>query len=118
MEFAKYVILALSEISSFKELLGSGEKFGVEIDYRVQARPEGVAQAFSIASDFIDGPVALILGDNIFVDSGEIRRMVSTFRGGARVLGYQVSDPSRFGVLEFDRFGEPVGITESPRILK
>ena len=59
------VISAPSEISSFKELLGSGEQFGVEIDYRVQARPEGVAQAFSIASDFIDGPVALILGDNI-----------------------------------------------------
>ena len=109
------VISAPSEISSFKELLGSGEQFGVEIDYRVQAKPEGVPQAFSIASDFIDGPVALILGDNIFVDSGEIRRMVGTFKGGARVLGYQVSDPSRFGVLEFDRFGEPVGITEKPK---
>ena len=83
------VISAPSEISCFKELLGSGDQFGVEIDYRVQIRPEGVPQAFSIASDFIDGPVALILGDNIFVDSGEIRRMVGTFKGGARVLGYR-----------------------------
>ena len=108
------VISAPSELAAFKELLGSGDQFGVEIDYRAQARPDGVPQAFSIASDFIDGPVALILGDNIFVDSGEIRRMVSTFKDGARVLGYQVSNPSRFGVVEFDRFGEPIGIIEKP----
>ena len=97
----------------FQELLGSGDQFGVGLTTECRSG-EGVPQAFSIASDFVDGPVALILGDNIFVDS-EIRRMVGTFKGGARVLGYRVSDPSRFGVVEFDGFGEAVAIIEKPK---
>ena len=105
------VISAPSEISSFKELLGSGEQFGVEILQR-QIRPEGVPQAFSIASDFIDGPVALILGDNIFVDMVKSDEWLVPLKV-VRVL--DTSDPSRFGVVEFDSFGEAIISAQDPK---
>lgn len=104
------------EAEMFQTLLGQGSHFGIEISYLIQPNPGGVAEAFVIAKDFIAGSnVVLILGDNIFVDSGEIRNMVSNFQRGSSVLGYQVSDPNRFGVVEFDKQGAPVRIVEKPK---
>ena len=101
----------------FQQLLGDGREMGVRIQYRVQEKPEGIAQAFLIAADWIDGdPVALALGDNIFYGAGfpdSIRR-ASTLETGATVIGYRVSDPERYGVVDFDDEGRIVSIEEKP----
>jgi glucose-1-phosphate thymidylyltransferase len=101
----------------FERLLGDGQDFGIRIQYRVQDKPEGIAQAFLIAADWIDGePVALALGDNIFYGHGfpdSIRR-ASTSETGATVIGYHVHDPERYGVVDFDAAGQIVSIEEKP----
>ncbi|HKK51019.1 MAG TPA: glucose-1-phosphate thymidylyltransferase RfbA [Myxococcota bacterium] len=101
----------------FEKLLGDGRDFGVRIQYRVQEKPEGIAQAFLIAADWIDGePVALALGDNIFYGHGfpdSIRR-ASTRGAGATVIGYHVHDPERYGVVDFDEGGRILSIEEKP----
>jgi glucose-1-phosphate thymidylyltransferase len=101
----------------FERLLGDGSDFGVRIQYRAQEKPEGIAQAFLIAADWIAGePVALALGDNIFYGHGfpeSIRRAATTERG-ATVIGYRVHDPERYGVVEFDEQGQVVSIEEKP----
>ncbi len=101
----------------FERLLGNGEDFGLRIQYRVQDKPEGIAQAFLIAADWIDGdPVALALGDNIFYGHGfpdSIRR-AATLETGATVIGYHVHDPERYGVVNFDDAGRILAIEEKP----
>jgi glucose-1-phosphate thymidylyltransferase len=101
----------------FQKLLGDGREMGVRLQYRVQEKPEGIAQAFLIAADWIGGdPVALALGDNIFYGAGfhaSIRR-ASTLETGATVIGYRVSDPERYGVVDFDDKGQIVSIEEKP----
>lgn len=110
------IIANNQEIEQFRELLGNGHKFGIKLEYREQPSPEGIPQAFTIASDFIgQDHVCLILGDNIFVDSGEIRSAIRGFRRGASIFGYQVKDPRQFGVIEFDGLGRPKRIVEKPK---
>ncbi len=102
----------------FERLLGDGREFGVRIQYRVQDKPEGIAQAFLIAADWIDGePVALALGDNIFYGHGfpdSIRR-AAAIETGATVIGYHVHDPERYGVVDFDDEGRIRSLEEKPK---
>lgn len=101
----------------FERMLGDGSQFGVRIQYKIQDKPEGIAQAFLIAADWINGdPVALALGDNIFYGHGfpdSIRR-AATQESGATVMGYRVHDPERYGVIEFGDDGSVLSIEEKP----
>lgn len=104
------------DLPIFRSLLGDGSRFGVQIDYREQPRPEGIAQAFRIADSFIGtAPVALILGDNLFLESTPFQEAVREFREGATVFGHSVPDPERYGVVELDDSGCPVSLEEKPR---
>lgn len=99
----------------FEALLGDGSRWGIRITYKVQPEPKGIAQAFLIGEDFIAGdPVCLILGDNIFYGKMGLDRIMSEFAGGARIFGYYVQDPERYGVVEFDDMGNAVSIEEKP----
>ncbi len=101
----------------FERLLGDGSQFGVQIQYRVQPRPEGIAQAFLVAADWIAGdPVALALGDNIFYGHGfpDAIRSATQRDSGATVIAYHVHDPERYGVVEFDESGRIRSIEEKP----
>ena len=101
----------------FERLLQDGAQWGIRIQYVVQQRPEGIAQALILAADFIAGePVCLILGDNLFYGHGlpEQLRTAATRSEGATVFAYNVRDPERYGVVEFDDAGQPVGIEEKP----
>ena len=101
----------------FQRLLGDGSELGVRIQYRVQDKPEGIAQAFLIAADWIDGePVALALGDNIFYGHGfpDSIRAAAERKSGATVIGYHVRDPERYGVVEFDKQGQILSLEEKP----
>ena len=90
----------------FQELLGDGSRLGLKISYKVQPKPEGIAQAFILGEEFIGSdPVALILGDNIFYGVYDFLRESQGFREGAMVFGYNVADPERYGVVEFDHDG-------------
>jgi glucose-1-phosphate thymidylyltransferase len=112
------VITTPHEQEAFRRLLGNGETLGLSIGWAVQPRPEGLAQAFLIARDFIAGePVALALGDNIFYGHGfpeSLRRAAGRERG-ATVFAYHVRDPERYGVVEFDEAGRAVSLEEKPR---
>ena len=104
------------DLPRFRQLLGDGSEWGIEIEYREQAKPEGIAQAFLIAESFIAGePVALILGDNIFFGGDAFPRAVAAFRGGAAVFAYHVHDPQRYGVVEFDAAGRAISLEEKPK---
>ena len=104
------------DLPRFRQLLGDGSRFGLRIDYREQEKPEGIAQAFLIAGDFIGrDAVTLILGDNVFYGGDTFQRAFSDFRSGATVFGYHVNDPERYGVVEFDAEGRAVSIEEKPR---
>lgn len=99
----------------FKALLGDGSRWGISIDYKVQPEPKGIAQAFLVGEEFINKqPVGLILGDNIFYGRMGLDRIVTEFNGGARIFGYQVQDPERYGVVEFDGNGTVLSIEEKP----
>lgn len=105
------------DLPNFKRLLGSGEQFGINLSYTVQPSPDGLAQAFILGEDFIDGePCALVLGDNIFYGNGlgNILRQASRTVEGAVVFGYYVDDPQRYGVVEFDERKKAVSIVEKP----
>lgn len=106
------------DVPLFERLLGDGHEFGVRIEYRVQEKPNGIAQAFLIGADWIDNqPVALALGDNIFYGHGfpdSIRRAAAQERG-ATVIAYHVHDPERYGVVEFDAEGRILSIEEKPK---
>ena len=106
------------DLSNFKNLLGSGEDFGINLSYAVQPSPDGLAQAFIIGEDFIDGDgCAMILGDNIFYGAGlgEHLRAAACNCGRATVFGYYVKDPERFGVVSFNSDGEAESIEEKPQ---
>ena len=101
----------------FQKLLGSGSQFGIRLTYAVQDSPRGLADAFIVGRDFVgDDRVALVLGDNIFYGFGfpELLASASRREKGATVFGYVVSDPERYGVVEFDATGKAVGIEEKP----
>jgi glucose-1-phosphate thymidylyltransferase len=106
------------DLPQYEELLGDGRQWGLEISYAVQARPDGLAQAFVIGAEFLDGaPACLILGDNIFYGHGipeQVRGAVEQ-TDRATVFAYFVSDPGRYGVVEFDGDGRAIGIEEKPR---
>jgi glucose-1-phosphate thymidylyltransferase len=100
----------------FRDLLGDGSRWGIRISYAVQAEPKGIAQAFLVGEEFIAGdPVCLILGDNIFYGKMGLDRIVQDFTCGAMVFGYPVTDPERYGVVEFDHSGMVLSIEEKPK---
>ncbi len=104
------------DIPRFESLLGDGSRWGISITYAVQPEPKGIAQAFLVGEKFIDNKsVALILGDNIFYGKMNLDRIISEFQGGARIFGYQVHDPERYGVVEFDCDGKVLSIEEKPK---
>ncbi len=99
----------------FQDLLGDGSQWGMSIGYAIQRRPEGIAQALIIGSDFIAGEeVVLILGDNIFHGETGLAETVRTFAAGATVFGYPVTNPTRYGVVELDRAGSVLSLEEKP----
>jgi len=99
----------------FRDLLGDGSRFGISLSYAVQSEPKGIAQAFLVGADFIAGDaVSLILGDNIFYGKMGLTKIFSSFNAGAKVFGYPVLDPERYGVVEFDSSGKAIGIEEKP----
>ncbi len=103
----------------FQALLGDGKRWGINLDYKVQPEPKGIAQAFIIGEQFINNqPVCLILGDNIFYGKMHLDKIVNEFSGGARVFGYYVNDPERYGVVEFDTDGNVISIEEKPKTPK
>ena len=106
------------DIDRFKALLGDGSKYGLSISYKVQKRPEGLAQAFILGEDFIgEDSCAMVLGDNIFYGSGFTKMLKHAARQtkGATIFGYYVDDPRRFGVVEFDTKGKVISIEEKPQ---
>jgi glucose-1-phosphate thymidylyltransferase len=104
------------DLPRFSQLLRQASDWGITIDYREQAQPKGIAQAFLIADTFIGAdPVALILGDNLFYGGDVFGRAFAEFQVGATIFGYQVKDPSRYGVVEFNGNGEALSIEEKPR---
>lgn len=115
------VITTPRDRESFEELLGDGSQWGLSISYKVQEKPEGLAQALIIGEDFIDGDsCALILGDNIFYGyglSGMLHRAV-TKDMGATVFAYYVNDPERYGVVDFDENHQAVSLEEKPKVPK
>jgi glucose-1-phosphate thymidylyltransferase len=111
------VITTEHDQDAFRRVLGDGSQIGLEIGYAVQPHPEGIAQSFLIGASFIgDAPVTLALGDNIFYGHGfpEYLRSAGARRSGATVFGYWVRDPERYGVVEFDDAGNPIGLEEKP----
>lgn len=100
----------------FQALLGDGSRWGIQLSYKVQPEPKGIAQAFLVGEEFIDNkPVCLVLGDNIFYGKMNLDRIVAEFEGGARIFGYPVHDPERYGVVEFDAAGKVLSIEEKPK---
>ena len=113
------VISTPADTPRFKELLGDGSQFGVKLSYKVQPSPDGLAQAFTLGEDFINGePCAMVLGDNIFYGNGFTDMLENAAKdaeaGRATVFGYYVNDPERFGVVEFDKDGHAISIEEKP----
>src|SRR6185436_3002189 len=104
------------DLPRFERLLGDGTAWGLKIEYREQAKPEGIAQAFLIADSFIGkDEVTLILGDNVFYGDDDFTRAFNDFEGGATIFGYHVNDPERYGVVEFDANGQAISIEEKPK---
>jgi glucose-1-phosphate thymidylyltransferase len=104
------------DLPRFRQLLGDGSSWGLNIDYREQPRPEGIAQAFLIAESFIGSDaVTLILGDNVFYGGDSFQKAFAEFKTGATIFGYHVQDPERYGVVEFDEEGRAISIEEKPK---
>ena len=113
------IISTPADTPRFEKLLGDGSQFGIKLSYKVQPKPEGLAQAFTIGKDFINGePCAMILGDNIFYGNGFTDLLENATKdaqkGKATVFGYYVTDPERFGVVDFDENGKAISIEEKP----
>jgi glucose-1-phosphate thymidylyltransferase len=112
------IISTPDDTSRFESLLGDGSHFGINLEYKVQLNPDGLAQAFLIGEEFIgQDSVAMILGDNIFYGSGmrKILQRAAKKEYGATVFGYHVQDPERFGVVEFDKAGKVISVEEKPK---
>ena len=112
------IISTPDDTPKFRGLFGDGSQYGIRLQYRAQAKPEGIAQAFLIAEDFLHGdPCALVLGDNIFYGHDLVKdlRQAASKVQGARVFAYPVHDPERYGVVEFDDQGRALSIEEKPK---
>ena len=113
------IITTPEDQDSFRKLLGDGSQWGVAFTYAVQPRPEGLAQAFLIGRDFLDGsPAALVLGDNLLVGTGlsDALVRVSATTDRSTVFAYRVHDPERYGVITLDGAGKPLAIVEKPKV--
>lgn len=109
------IISTPQDTPRFQALLGDGSRFGIRLSYAVQAEPKGIAQAFLVGEEFINGdPVCLILGDNIFYGKMGLDAITKGFSDGAMVFGYPVHDPERYGVVAFDQTGKVLSIEEKP----
>jgi len=111
------IISTPQDIGKFEELLGDGSDWGIKLEYKIQPSPDGLAQAFILGEEFIgDDSVALVLGDNIFYGHGftPLLKDAANTKNGAVVFGYQVKDPERFGVVEFDENKKAISIEEKP----
>ncbi|MBN1351226.1 glucose-1-phosphate thymidylyltransferase RfbA [candidate division KSB1 bacterium] len=109
------VISTPTDMPLFQKLLEDGSQWGIRISYRIQEKPEGIAQAFILGEEFIgDEFVALILGDNIFYGDFAFLRREITFKSGAVIFGYYVKDPERYGVVQFDKSLKAISIEEKP----
>ena len=111
------MISTSTDLPNFKNLLGDGSDFGIELSYAEQPSPDGLAHAFIIGEEFIGNDnVCLILGDNIFYGQGfrDLLREAAARPSGANVFGYHVPDPERFGVVEFDAAGKAISIEKNP----
>jgi glucose-1-phosphate thymidylyltransferase len=115
------IISTPRDLPMFRELLGDGSRFGVSFSFAEQPSPDGLAQALIIAEDFLDGsPSTLILGDNIFY-SNELEQILTEADNrpmGATIFGYHVSDPTSYGVVEFDSSGKAISLEEKPEVPK
>ena len=115
------IISTERDLPVFRELLGDGSDFGVKLEYKVQEKPNGLAEAFLIGEEFIgDDNVALILGDNIFFGSGfsGLLEEAGKITEGAVIFGYPVKDPTSYGVVEFDQNGKAISLEEKPKVPK
>jgi glucose-1-phosphate thymidylyltransferase len=115
------IISTPHDLPLFDRLLGSGEQFGVQFEYRVQEKPRGLADAFIVGRTFIaESEVALVLGDNIFYGQGfqPLLHRAAQRPKGATIFAYPVADPERYGVVEFDSSGKAIGIEEKPKMPK
>lgn len=114
------IISTPQDTPRFEDLLGDGHQFGINLQYKVQPSPDGLAQAFILGEEFTNGePCAMVLGDNIFAGHGLTKRLKRAVENaengsGATVFGYYVDDPERFGIVEFDENGKAVSIEEKP----
>jgi glucose-1-phosphate thymidylyltransferase len=109
------IISTPQDIPRFEALLGDGSQWGIKLSYAVQPEPKGIAQAFLIGEQFIgQESVCMILGDNLFYGKVGLDRIAEDFADGALVFGYPVSDPERYGVVEFDKSGRAIGLEEKP----
>lgn len=114
------IISTPQDTPRFEDLLGDGHQFGIDLQYKVQPSPDGLAQAFIIGEEFTNGePCAMVLGDNIFSGHGLTKRLKKAVENaendnGATIFGYYVDDPERFGIVEFDKNGKAVSIEEKP----
>ncbi len=112
------IISTPTDLPNFERLLGDGSDYGINLSYKVQPSPDGLAQAFLIGEEFIDGDsCAMVLGDNIFYGNGfsKLLKEAATKQVGATVFGYYVNDPERFGIVEFDENGKAISIEEKPQ---
>ena len=113
------IITTPQDQEQFQRLLGDGSQWGIHLEYEIQPSPDGLAQAFILAEDFLNGaPSAMVLGDNIFFGHGlpEVLAAANAQTDGATVFGYHVSDPERYGVVAFDEIGTVQSIIEKPEI--
>ena len=114
------IISTPTDLPNFERLLGDGSRYGVNLSYKVQPSPDGLAQAFALGEEFIgDEPCAMVLGDNIFYGAGLSERLKAAAdaaqNGQATVFGYYVNDPERFGIVEFDADGHVISVEEKPK---
>ena len=114
------IISTPTDLPNFERLLGDGSRYGVNLAYKVQPSPDGLAQAFTLGEEFIgDEPCAMVLGDNIFYGAGLSERLKAAAdaaqNGQATVFGYYVNDPERFGIVEFDADGHVISVEEKPK---
>lgn len=114
------IISTPTDLPNFEKLLGDGSQYGINLSYKIQPSPDGLAQAFILGKEFIgDDACAMVLGDNIFYGNGFVRMLRDAKKNAeennrATVFGYYVSDPKRFGVVEFDENGKALSIEEKP----